>query len=246
MKLLNSLRNAICELNAFERVLWAISLMMVSASFLLGGGGDTLTLAASLIGVTALIFVARGHVLGQMLTLAFSVMYALISLKQRYYGEMITYMGMTAPIAALSIITWLRHPSQPGSSEVKAARLTVRQHALMWTLAVLVTGVFHVLLAWLGNASLAASTISVTTSFLASWLMMMRSPAYALAYAANDLVLIVLWIIASRADASQTPMVVCFLMFFLNDMYGFVNWRRMLRRQTADEADNADGLDAAV
>ena len=55
------------------------------------------------------------------------------------------------------------------------------------------------------------------------------------AYAANDLVLIVLWTLATAENPSYLPMVVCFIMFFLNDMYGFFNWRRMARRQQADE-----------
>ena len=59
----------------------------------------------------------------------------------------------------------------------------------------------------------------------------MRSPYYALAYAANDVVLIILWVIATLADPASVPMVACFIMFFLNDMYGFINWRRMEKCQ---------------
>ena len=70
--------------------------------------------------------------------------------------------------------------------------------------------------------------------FLASYLTAMRSPWYALCYAMNDLVLIVLWVISSLADPSGAAMVACFAMFFLNDMYGFVNWRRMEKRQKAE------------
>ena len=58
---------------------------------------------------------------------------------------------------------------------------------------------------------------------------------YALAYAANDLVLIVLWVIAALADIANVPMAACFVMFFANDMYGFINWRRMAKRQESGE-----------
>ncbi|MBQ7868646.1 MAG: nicotinamide mononucleotide transporter [Clostridia bacterium] len=103
--------------------------------------------------------------------------------------------------------------------------------AVMWMLAALVTADFHFVLKWLGNASLWWSTLSITTSFVASWLTLMRSPGYALAYAANDLVLIVLWVTAAAADLGCIAMAVCFAVLFLNDSYGFVNWRRMMRRQ---------------
>lgn len=53
----------------------------------------------------------------------------------------------------------------------------------------------------------------------------------ALAYAANDIVLIILWILASLYDIRYVSVVVCFIAFFANDIYGFVSWRKMKTRQ---------------
>ncbi|MBQ8200656.1 MAG: nicotinamide mononucleotide transporter [Clostridia bacterium] len=189
-----------------------------------------LSLTASLIGVTALIFVAKGHALGQVLTIVFAVFYGIISWAFRYYGEMITYLGMTAPMAVVALVQWLRHP-YGGSSEVAVRRLCAGQWLLLMILCAATTAGFYFILRWMGNAALLVSTVSVTTSFLASALTALRSPYYALAYAANDLVLIILWVMAAITDISGVPMAACFAMFFLNDMYGFVNWRRMARRQ---------------
>ena len=83
----------------------------------------------------------------------------------------------------------------------------------------------------MGNANLMLSTVSITTSFLASYLTFMRSPYYALAYAANDIILIGLGVMASIKNITYLSMVLCFVMFFVNDMYGLINWKRMERRQ---------------
>ena len=101
----------------------------------------------------------------------------------------------------------------------------------MVLLALFVTAVFYFILKALGTASLGFSTLSITTSFLASWLTFLRSPFYALAYAANDVVLMVLWTLAAMKDPGSIPMVACFFAFFCNDSYGFFNWRAMERRQ---------------
>ena len=220
------------SLTRFERGLWLSSVIVVAGTYIGFQAGDAMSLIASLIGVTALIFVAKGHVLGQVLTIVFAVFYGVISLGFRYYGEMITYLGMTAPMALLTLITWLRNPYK-GSAEVAVHRLTKRQGVCLLAVTVLVTAVFYFILRAMGNAVLLVSTLSVTTSFLASYLTAMRSPYYALAYAANDLVLIVLWVMAALTDISSVPMAACFTMFFLNDMYGFINWRRMEKRQRA-------------
>lgn len=218
------------SLTRFEMGLWLASVAVIAGTYIGFQAGDALALIASLIGVTSLIFLARGHALGQVLMIVFSVMYGVIAVQSRYYREAITYLGMTAPMALLALITWLRNPYQ-GSAEVAVRRLTGRQWLVMFLLTLVVTAVFYFILRWMGNAALAVSTLSITTSFAAAFLTAMRSPYYALGYALNDIVLIILWVMAALTDLSAVPMVACFTMFFLNDMYGFINWRRMEKRQ---------------
>jgi len=218
------------DLTAFERCLWLGSVIAVTLSFVLFSD-DYMTLAASLIGVTALIFVAKGYVLGQVLTVVFALFYGYISYFQAYYGEMITYLGMTAPIAAMAVWSWVTHPYKK-TKQVKVHRMKTKELVLMGIFALLVTVLFYYILQWMGNANLAVSTLSVTTSFLASYLTFMRSPYYGLGYAANDVVLIILWVSSTLKDISYLPMVVCFVCFFMNDVYGFLNWRSIQRHQS--------------
>lgn len=219
------------ELSKFELSLWITSVIVVTISFFVSSDFNILTLIASLIGVTALIFIAKGNVLGQILTVVFSIIYAIISLQFRYFGEAITYMGMTMPIAIMSVISWIRNPFEEGKSEVKVERLSKKKAILMVVLTMLITLIFYYILKFFNTNSLIFSTISITTSFLASFLMLNRNPLYALAYACNDIVLIVLWILATLEDISYLPMVLNFLTFFVNDIYGFYSWLKMLKRQ---------------
>lgn len=229
-----NLKKSLAALTTFDRILWAAALAVVLVSGIIGRG-SAVAVTAPLIGVTALVFLAKGDVLGQLLTVIFAIFYAVVSYTQRYYGEMITYVGMTAPMAAMAVISWLRHPFKDGEPQVRVARLTPVMRALIVPLTVAVTAAFYFILRALGNASLAVSTVSVATSFLASYLTFCRSSYYALAYAANDIVLITLWIIASRDDISYLSMVACFLMFLICDLDGFISWRRMEASQR--EAD---------
>lgn len=222
------------SLTKFERSLWLTSLAVTLLSYLLSyffsGNGNLLSLLASLIGVTALIFVAKGHVLGQLLTVVFAVFYGIISVIFTYYGEMITYLFMTAPMAVVAAVEWIKNPYKD-TQEVKVHRVSVRQLAVMTVSAVLVTVLFYYILKALDTANLFFSTISITTSFVASYLTFLRSPYYAIGYSANDVVLIILWVLASMEDISYLPMVACFVMFLFNDLYGFYNWKRMQKRQ---------------
>ena len=126
----------------------------------------------------------------------------------------------------------MRHPYRD-SSEVEICRVSFRQIRNLILLTIGATLVFYFVLKAMDTASLAVSTLSIATSIVASCLAFMRSPYYALGYAANDLILIVLWAIAAAQDISCLPMLMCFVMFLLNDLYGFINWRRMLRKQAS-------------
>lgn len=225
MNIIESVKN----LNKFEWVLWIGSVVAVAMSFVLAGSYNPITLAASLIGVTALIFTSKGDVLGPIILVVFSLLYGVISYQQRYYGEIITYVGMSAPIAVASVVAWIRNPYS--RNQVKVSRVTVKKMVVLIVLTAVVTVAFWFILKYLGTASLLFSTISVTTSFAAASLTMLRSPYYAIAYALNDIVLIVLWVIATIENISYLSMVVCFAVFLINDLYGFINWKRMQRTQ---------------
>ena len=165
------------------------------------------------------------------MTVVFALFYAVISFEQSYFGEMITYLFMTSPMAIWAAVEWIKNPYEKGRSEVKVAKLTKKKIVIMLVTCAAVTWLFYYILKALDTQSLVFSTVSVTTSFLACALTLLRSPYYALGYSANDMVLIILWIIATVKDIAYLPMVICFAVFLVNDLYGFYNWKRMQKRQ---------------
>ena len=217
-----------------ELIIWFCSVFIIIISFLCADQKEYLTLLASIIGATALIFVAKGEPIGQILTVVFSVFYSVISLKFHYYGEMITSLGMTAPIAFMSTISWLKNPYKKDGAEVKISKLSRNKLIIMIISTALVTVAFSFILKYFNTANLFFSIVSIATSFSASYLMLFRSPYYAVAYAANDVVLIILWIMAAVQDIQYFPMIICFIIFFINDLYGFISWQKRKKRQGAD------------
>ena len=215
-----------------EIILWSVSVIFIILSFSIFDRESYLTLIASLIGVTSLIFNAKGNPIGQALMIAFSLIYGIISYAFSYYGEMITYLGMTMPMAFFSLISWLKNPYKGNKAEVKVNNIGKSEQLFMWLLTLIVTVVFYFILDYFNTANIVPSTISVTTSFLAVYLTFRRCPTFALAYAANDIVLIVLWVLASLTDIRYISVVVCFGAFLFNDIYGYISWQQMKRRQS--------------
>ncbi len=215
-----------------EIVLWCSSVSLIVLSFYAFDRENYLTLTASLIGVTSLIFNAKGNPFGQVMMVFFSLLYGIISFTFAYYGEMITYLGMTMPMSVFALISWLKNPYKGNKAEVKVNTISRIETYFMWFMTAIITVLFYFILAFFNTANLLPSTISVTTSFLAVYLAFRRSPYFALAYAGNDIVLIVLWIFASIYDIKYISVVVCFSAFLVNDIYGFISWRKIKIHQS--------------
>lgn len=214
-----------------EIILWCSSVILIVLSFCIFDRENYLTLSASLVGVTSLIFNAKGNPFGQLMMVVFSLLYGIISFSFDYYGEMVTYLGMTMPMAIFAFISWLKNPYNGNRAEVKVNGISKKETVVMWLFTAAVTVIFYFILDFFNTANIVPSTISVTTSFLAVYLAFRRSPYHALAYAVNDIVLICLWVLAGMEDIRYISVIVCFVAFFFNDVYGFLNWRKMKKWQ---------------
>ena len=218
-----------------EIILWTSSVLLIVGSFFLFDRENYLTLSASLIGVTSLIFNAKGNPFGQLLMVLFSLLYGIISYRFNYYGEMITYLGMTMPMAIFALISWLKNPYKGNKAEVKVNTISKKEMLFMVICTVVITILFYFILDYYKTANIIPSTLSVTTSFIAVYLTFRRSPLFALAYASNDIVLIILWIMASIYDIRYISVVVCFIAFLINDIYGYISWQKMKIRQNENK-----------
>lgn len=220
------MNNPIKTLTKREWSIWLGSIIIVLISNLATKDFDLLTLVAALTGVTSLIFAAKGNVLGQVLMILFSILYGIISFRFRYWGEMLTYLGMTLPMAVWSTITWIKNPSENNGNEVQIQSLSKKHIVALCISGIIVTAVYYYILKSFNTPNIIFSTISIITSFIAASLTMLRSSYYAVWYAVNDVVLIILWVLASLKDPAYIPVVVNFSIFFMNDMYGFMSWKQ--------------------
>ncbi len=208
----------------FELGLWLCSMLIIIISYVAFGRSIDLAFWASMIGAAALIFTAKANPIGPILMVVFCMFYGYISYTFSYYGEMITYLGMSFPMAVFSTVSWLNNPFKDNKSQVTINKIGKREFILMLILTAIVTVIMYYVLYLFNTANLIISTVSIATSFAAAYFSLRRSPYYALAYALNDIILIIMWVMATIEDISYLSVVICFIMFLVNDSYGYINW----------------------
>ena len=230
---MKKIKNLLNYFSKRELILWFCSVLFITVFFCVFDRESYLTLAASIVGATALIFNAKGNPMGPFLLIVVSILYGIISFGFAYYGEMITFLGMSAPMSLFSLISWLKNPYSKGKVEVRVNRLKNKEIIFIFVLTLFMTVAFYFILKAFNTANLIMSTLSVSTSFFAVCLTFRRSVFFPLAYAVNDVVLIIMWIMAAITDISYVSVIVCFIVFLINDMNGFFSWLRMQKRQGA-------------
>lgn len=217
----------------FEILFLFISLITITICFFLGENKNIFSLIASLIGVITVLCGAKGLVIAPMINIAYNIIYILLSYSQKYYGEVIIYLFLMMPINIMTIISWLKNKSKENENIVTVNKLSKKEYIYLSIITIISTIGFYFLLKILNTNELIISTISLITSIIASYLMFRRCSNYAIAYIINDIILITLWTLTIKNNGfTYLPMIITFIVFFINDIYGFINWKTREKKQT--------------
>lgn len=91
--------------------------------------------------------------------------------------------------------------------------------------SIIATFAFYFLLKALNTNELIVSTLSLIFSLIASYLMLRRNKYYAIAFLADDIVSIVMRsLVIASIGISYLPTLICFCVYLINDVYGFIHW----------------------
>lgn len=215
---------------AFEKYLLSISLTIIIILTILTKS-DWLVTICSISGVIMTLLLAKGKVSGQIIGIATITLYTILALFQKYYGEIIIYIGIMLPLRIVGIILWLKHQNK------KDDAITIRKldkKEWIWTLFLLVitTFGFYFLLKAFNINQLIISTISAATGVFASYFLAIRNKHGFTFFIINDLIRFVLWIIPSiKGNWSLLPIAITCLIYFVNDSYGLYNWQKIEKEQ---------------
>ncbi len=222
--------------NLFEIIFMFASIIALTLCFAFSADRNVFSFIVSVVGVVAVLMVAKGLTVAPIVNIVYCVLYSIISIVQCYYGEAIIYIFLMIPIYAMSIVSWLRNKNPNNESTVKIKKIGGMEYLYLAIGTVIATFGFYFLLKVLNTSELLVSTLSLVTSAVASYLMLRRCSYYALGFIANDIILIVLWGLAMvNSGLGYLPTVISFVVFLVNDIYGLVHWKLEEKKQKSEE-----------
>lgn len=223
--------------NLFEKLFLIISLFIVIGCFFLGTDKNILSLVTSVLGVITVIFGAKGLVWAPIINIIYNIVYILLSYSQGFYGEVIIYIFLMTPLNIAMIVSWFKNKSKKDENIVAVNKLSKKEYILLFVFTLFISVIFYLLLKALNTSALLISTISLIDSFIASYLLFRRCSNYALSYIVNDIILIVLWSFAIKNNGiAYLPIVLSFIVFLVNDIYGLISWKKREKEQNKKES----------
>ena len=220
------MRNFFKNWNLFEMCFLIGSLLALVLCFVFSADKNVFSFVASLIGVLSVITVAKGLVIAPFIDIVYNVLYAIISIFQGYYGELIIYTLIMIPISVMAIISWRKNRNKDNKDIVEVNTIGLKEYIYLAIVTIVASVGFYFLLKALNTNEIVVSLLAFITSTVASYLMLRRSSYYALGFILNDAALIVLWaIVVVNSGMGYLPTVISFCVFLVNDIYGFIHWK---------------------
>lgn len=141
---------------------------------------------------------------------------------------------MMFPMYIIGIVSWFKHKNKETDS-VEVNKISKKEWIIVAIVFVAVfVGIYYLLKAFNTN-ELVVSTISVLASLFAIYLQIRRSRFSFSFYMINDIILMVLWgIPVISGNLLLLPMVLNPIINFINDSYGFYNWKKLEKEQRGE------------
>ena len=222
----------------YEHLMLGIGWIIIIIGFILGAEKNYFSLIASIYGIFTVLCNAKGLFYAPIVGIGYCILYIIVSISQKFWGEVIIYALVEFPMCIALIVTWLRNRNKDDRSFININRIKWKECLILFISIIPLTFGFYFLLKAFNTNELIISTISLITSLIAEYLLIRRSKFYAIGYMANDIVCIVLWSFAiSSSSIALLPTLLYFCFTFINDLYGFINWLILERKQKSQSVE---------
>lgn len=230
--------------NWFEIIFLIVSYIALTLCFVLGTEKNTFSFIVSLVGVSSVMLVAKGLTIAPIVSIIYNILYATLSVTQKYYGETIIYTVIMIPLSIISLVSWVKNKNGGKGEQVQVNKISKKEYLILSLVIVALTIGFYFLLKALHTNELIVSTISLVAPVISAYLMLRRSSYYAICFIVSNVVLIVLWGLSIKtAGAGFLPTICSFVIFTVLDVYGLIHWKQEEKRQNKETQENKEPIE---
>lgn len=225
-------------LKYFNKFEWCLILGMIFANLITGGLSNPIGAICSITGVLCVVLVAKGKISNFAFGLVNVVLYIYLAYTWKIYGDVMLNALYYLPIQFIGYFTWKKKMSAE-TGTVKARKMTKTQFSIMSIGCAASIFLYSQFLIMLGGNTPYLDSTSTVLSIIAQLLMLMMFAEQWLLWIIVNIVSTAMWVVPSlTGDKAAISMVLMWVAYLINSIYGYINWKRMAKiQEDKEEAD---------
>lgn len=218
----------------FEKVLLFVSVFSIILVWIIFES-DLLTVSCSVMWALTALLIAKGNNLCRLFGILADTLYSIVSFNNHFYWEVFVHVIFLV-MDILWVISWIHHKNKE-TNFVKINFIKKWEWIFAFIAFFILFVWMYYLLKFFNTNELVISTISLVLTLYAMYFLVRRSKYSLVIYLFCDITLILLWwIYVFKGNAGLVPVLVNSIILFVNDSYGFYNWRKVEKLQIVRES----------
>lgn len=227
-KLKNYVKSELSGWKPFD-VIWISVATAVILALSIYWKDNWISLLAAVTGVLCVVLTGKGKRSSFIFGLVNTVMYAIVALKAKYYGEVMLNLLYYLPMNFVGFFAWTKHMNDD-TGEVVKQRLPFKQSIFVYLLTAIAIFVYGFILKKMGGNLPYIDSMSTVVSVVAQILSIRRLVEQWVLWIIVDIVTVIMWAVNFMQDGESISTLAMWSVFLINAIVMFVRWYREAKR----------------
>ena len=157
--------------------------------------------------------------------------YAYLTFNNHLYGEFMLNAFYYIPMNFIGFYLWSRHKDEK-NGEVEGNALTPKQIVILLAATAVIVIIYWQILTHLGGQLALIDAMSTVFSVIALIMQVARYAEQWLLWIIVNIVSVIMWILLIGKDSSAVTMVVMWIAYLFNSIYGYYNWKKLAAKNS--------------
>ena len=206
---------------------WEIIWLIVATAVILGVSvywkDSLIAVFAALTGIWCVILTGKGKLSSFWIGTINTVLYAIIAWQARYWGEVMLNLIYYVPMNFVGIYMWSKHMDKE-TEEVVKKRLSLKNSIIAYTLVIVGTIGYGVLLKIMNGTLPFVDSMSTIFSVFAQYLCVKRYMEQWVLWIVVDVVTVIMWIYAFVNGTGDMATILMWSIYLLNAFFMLIKW----------------------
>lgn len=218
---------------AFEEI-WLAIFTIVTIGLFIVTKDTWFGLIAALTGMLCVVLDAKGKISNYYVGIPNILFYAYIAWQNKFYGEVQLNMLYFLPMTFVGIYIWKKNINKKKTKDDVLVRTLSNRQRAFWTVVTIIATIgYGAYLTWLNGNLPYIDALTAILSIIAEILYVMRYVEQWLIWILIDVLTIFMWIKAFATTGDSITILIMWVAFLFNAVYGFINWLKLYKQQKA-------------